>query len=405
MSVYLDSEVKQLEGVILHSPGKEVESMTPRGAEEVLFNDIMPGSVVSKEHKILKSFLGTVTSVYELKDLFSEVLRDTEQREAFLSSLRDVYGDAVLPLTDLPAGELADTVITGILKKRNSLENFLSHDNYDIPPLPNLYFMRDGAAVFRNSVILGRMAHPVRRNEERVLQAVFTGHPLLKEAHLIKPESGSIEGGDILSAGKNLLLIGISERTTPDAVDGVLKKILNRYDEPMKVIAVILPKRRETIHLDMILTFVDEEILLLYEPYFFGRHSLPVVLMNLVPGKEPAVRYAYSLSRALDECGVSFSYVSCGGDLEIAKEREQWFAATNVFSFAPGKALAFEFNSATLDAFSRSGFDVRSVHDFLSGSDDPGSYRRLIVTLPGLELSRGGGGLRCMTLPFARSNS
>jgi arginine deiminase len=200
-------------------------------------------------------------------------------------------------------------------------------------------------------------------------------------------------------------LIGISERTTPDAVDGVLKEILTRYDEPINVIAVILPKRRETIHLDMILTFVDEEILLLYEPYFFGRHSLPVVLMNLVPGKEPAVRYADSLSGALDECGAAFDYVSCGGNREIAGEREQWFAATNVFSFAPGKALAFEFNTATLEAFVSSGFDVKGVDDFLSGRDNTDSHRRLIVTLPGLELSRGGGGLRCMTLPFLRRSS
>jgi arginine deiminase len=405
MGVYIQSEVQELQEVILHSPGKEVETMTPSNAGEVLFNEIMPGSVVSREHATLKSFLKTICKVYEIKDLFIEALDIPAAREDLMESLRSMYGKTAYSMENLSSADLAETLITGKPIDRNSLSNFLSTEHYDIPPLPNLYFMRDGAAVYRNTILLGRMAHRVRRSEEAVLRTVFTGHPIFSESRVFQSDNGTMEGGDIFVVRKDLLVLGLSERTAPEAVDSLLAGIVSHFGEPIKVLAVVLPKKRAVIHLDMIMTFLDTQTLLLYEPYFFGRENLPVIRMDIIPGREPSVRYADSLSAALKECGLECGYVSCGGCRELEREREQWFAATNVFSFAPGKAAAFSFNTATLEALSQSGFQIKEVEHFINGTESTKDYDKLIVTVPGLELSRGGGGLRCMTLPIERQAS
>ena len=164
MSVYLDSEIGRLKRVIVHSPGTEIEQMTPESARQLLYHDIIPISVVSREHEKLKAFLSQVAEVYEMKDLVTSVINANGAAKGAV--IRAICpDDRAGELIRMDTEELVDTLIGGLPARRHTLTDYLSERLYDIPPLPNLYFMRDGAMVFRDRALVGAMAHKVRVNE------------------------------------------------------------------------------------------------------------------------------------------------------------------------------------------------------------------------------------------------
>ena len=407
MSVYLDSEIGRLKRVIVHSPGTEIEQMTPESARQLLYHDIIPISVVSREHEKLKAFLSQVAEVYEMKDLVTSVIDAGGAAKGAV--VRAISPDnRAGELLRMDTEELVDTLIGGLPARRHTLTDYLSERLYDIPPLPNLYFMRDGAMVFRDRALVGAMAHRVRVNESLLLKAAFSYVPQLGSEGILFDgvlEGGGdvrLEGGDFMPVSRNTMILGVSERSSSEAVDRLAHNLIDTFAEPFHILVVMLPHEPSTIHLDMVFTLVDHHEALVYAPYVLGPKRLRVVRMDVAPGRETGIREVPGLLEGLGELGVELEPVLCGGKSEGYQQREQWMSGTNVLAVAPGKVIGYDCNVATADAFAEAGFTVRPVDVFISGEEHIDDHERLLVLTPGVELARGGGGARCMTLPVER---
>ena len=409
--VWIDSEIGRLRRVVVHTPGREIESMTPRTASEVLYHDIIPISVVSDEHAVLRRLLGLVAQVDEVTDLLAGALSNSGVRERLVHAVcrKEPATRRTDELLALPPAELVATLVAGLPARRDTLEAVLYGPEHDLPPLPNLYFMRDSSFVLRDSVVIGAMAHPVRTTEAMLLRALFSASPragtgILLDGCADDPARNGIrlEGGDVLVLRRDLLVVGISERTSASALDELATRTAATVGEPLRVIAVLVPHDRSTIHLDMIFTLVDHDTALVYEPYVTGPQRLDVYRMHLEPGRSTRIEKSDGLVAALADEGAPVRTIPCGGSDPVVREREQWLSAANAFAFAPGKAIGYDCNVATMEAFSRAGFAVHRADEFLSGRRNVDDYDHLYVGMPGINLARGGGGPRCMTLPILR---
>ncbi len=408
---YIDSEIGKLEEVIIHSPGEEIEVMTPQTAEKLLYNDILPLSVVRKEHNVLKNFLKTVSKVVDVRDVLLDIADHSETRKLIIDRIE---GGGSLPgrldeLEKLDSDKFCRTMIEGLKSRKSTLSSFLSEEEFDYFPLPNLYFTRDSAMVFRNFGIAGTMAYKVRKSESLLMKIIFSTHYRLPEERILFYNNSSmdrkvsLEGGDFLVFNSNTLIIGLSERTSPDAVDLLIEKLGRRIDDEITVYCVLLPKKRATIHLDMVFNIINRNEVLVYEPYICGVNKLRIIKIKSDSSGMRKIEEVDSLLGDLEKSGYRMEPVFCGGDDPIKQQREQWMSGNNFFAFEPGKIIGYDCNSATLSSLEKAGYSVRSAEIFINGKDRPENYSKLAVTIPGTELARGGGGVRCMTMPVRRS--
>lgn len=409
-SVRIESEIGRLRRVIIHSPGSEVEAMTPREAERDLYNDIIPLAAVQQEYVKLRDFLRSVATTYELTDLLEACLSDEQKRLQFLQEYSTI--NPIAPIIDelmaLSPKELAHAILTGIIAPHNSLAHSLNPHSFVANPMPNAYFMRDSLAVIGDRIVSAAFAFDVRMAEAYISRFIFLHHPdFQNEGILIDgPEERNrlvtIEGGDIHVLNPRVLVIGISERTTAFAVDRLAQRIAHTAEAPITIFAVDLPKERATIHLDMVFTMIDRHAALAYKPVVVDAQRTRVYRLDIEPQGEIHYREEKNLFEGLQKAGIELEPVLCGNGHPVYQEREQWLSGANSFAFAPGKILMYSCNTHTLDALSAHGFAIVPAQDFLDGRAEPMAYDRLAVTFDGIELARGGGGARCMTLPVER---
>ena len=420
VEVNVQSEIGKLNGVILHTPGEEVENMTPENAERALYSDILNLSIARKEYKQLSEVLGKITKTYQVKDLLTNILKDDaiklevlnriEKIEPFIAEVTP-KGSIKDQLLDEDAEDLARLLIEGVEMKRDTLTKFLNKDWYDLRPLHNFFFTRDASMSMYNEVLIGRMANAVRDREAIIMQSIFDFTPgfntkTLNLARTPDPlRKLTIEGGDVLIARDDMLVMGNGMRTSTRAIDALMYNFINRNEDKVQHILVQeLPHSPESfIHLDMVFTFLDKDKCMVYEPLIMSPGNYQTVHIKIQHGKLISIRREKTLLHALKKLGMDLEPVYCGGEDETWNmEREQWHSGANFFCVAPGKVLGYARNNYTVEAMNNAGFEIIRANDVISNKVDLSKYEKYMITIEGSELPRGGGGARCMTMPINR---
>ena len=414
MNLNVQSEIGQLEGVILHSPGAEVENMTPGTAQRALYSDILNLSIAKREYAQLKGVLEKYTTVYQVMDLLAAVLEDYRHRESLIGKICRGEGatDYFDDLMGMPSAELARCLIEGVPAKINSLTSYLNDEYYALYPLYNFYFTRDASVTIGNNALICRMANKVRMRESLIMEAIFKGSGSFNcniiNAHDFHPGNADIfmEGGDILIARDDILLIGNGTRTSTQGIDMLVSRLCRNKGEGKKHVIVQLPHTPESfIHLDMVFTLLDRDRCMVFEPLILGNNQYQTVHMTIEDGKVTSIKSVADIPSELRKLGMDLQPVICGGSTdEWNQEREQWHSGANFFAIAPGKILSYARNIHTLDELNKNGFEIIPAWDIIEGKRDMNDYERCVVTIEGSELPRGGGGARCMTMPVSRKS-
>ena len=420
VEVNVQSEIGKLNGVILHTPGEEVENMTPENAERALYSDILNLSIARKEYKQLSEVLGKITKTYQVKDLLTNILKDDAIKLEVLNRIEKIEpfiaettpkGSIKDQLLDENAEDLARLLIEGVEMKRDTLTKFLNKDWYDLRPLHNFFFTRDASMSMYNEVLIGRMANAVRDREAIIMQSIFDFTPGFNTKTLsLNTESDplrklTIEGGDVQIARDDILVIGNGMRTSTRAIDALMYNFINRNEDKVQHILVQeLPHSPESfIHLDMVFTFLDKDKCMVYEPLIMSPGNYQTVHIKIQHGKLISIRREKTLLHALKKLGMDLEPVYCGGEDETWNmEREQWHSGANFFCVAPGKVLGYARNNYTVEAMNNAGFEIIRANDVISNKVDLSKYEKYMITIEGSELPRGGGGARCMTMPINR---
>lgn len=407
--IQLDSEIGALQTVVVHTPGLEMENMTPATAAQVLYDDILNLPLALNEHRQLKGVLERVATVVELHDLLAEVLRRDRVRRGLIEELTRLFRcpEVFAELVEMDPEPLATQLVQGTPKRADSLEKYLDPSRYAIPPLPNTFFTRDATMCVNDRVVIGSMAYRARAAEALLLKAVFKYHPNISSNGFYfdgtaNPASEvTIEGGDLLVVREDLVLIGYSERTSVAGIDRLMRAIASQ-GPVTDFIVVEIPKSRATIHLDMIFTMVDRDQCVVYPPLITGTQRCRAFHCRFGTGEGAHIREHPDVLSALAAQGIDLQPIACGGSDEFHQEREQWASGANFFAFGPGRILGYKHNLHTLDALSAAGFRILDADDVLGGDAPMPEAGKLAVSIDGAELSRGGGGCRCMTMPLAR---
>ena len=397
------SEIGKLNKVLLHRIGSEVDGLVPDNFARLLFDDIPYLKVAQQEHDrfadILREngvevvyYADEVAKAIEKPDIKDRFIREMLDEVNFSS--RGVKEAIYAYLIAMTPRDLVNKVIAGIrktdipdYKPRTLAEKINEAYPFYMDPMPNMYFTRDQAACIGNGVTIHHMSTATRRRESLLFRYIyeFNGDfaPAGTEKWYDYNDPLSLEGGDILVLSKEIVAVGLSQRTTAAGIERLTKNLLAESDF-RKVLVFNIPKKRAFMHLDTVLTMVDHDKFTIH-PEIEG--PLQIYELSLKANEEIKLK---SMTGDLDdilakELGLPrVSLIRCGGDDVMAAQREQWNDGSNTLCIAPGKVITYERNYVTNGLLDKNGIEV--------------------LTMPSSELSRGRGGPRCMSCPVNRDD-
>ena len=404
-NVRVSSEIGELETVIIHSPGQEVELMTPCDAQSALYSDILNMDVAQNEHTHLSGVLSKVTKTLFVKDLLSDIVKNPTARQELI--LRICEAEPIRGMREYLESRTEELLVRNVIEGVQFSElQIKSEQRFAHRPLYNLLFTRDPSVTVNNRILVADMNYPIRQREAIMMNIVYNYHPVFGgvDTFSLKQQNraATIEGGDLHIIREDLFLLGIHPRTNISGVQAFVEaqsEVMPKF----QLITFELPTEPASfIHLDMAFTMLNHDECVIFAPLILNNskyHTLRIVVdgCNIRYHDEP------TLLTALKNAGIDFRPIHCGGTTEeFAPDREQWHSGTNFFCFAPGKVLGYGRNRHTLEALNNAGYNIVPSTEVISGAVDLSKEKKVVVTIPGAELARGGGGCRCMTMPIKR---
>lgn len=407
MAIHVKSEIGKLKKVMLHRPGKELEHLVPGDLERLLFDDIPYLKTAQNEHDLFAGIMrGAGVEVVYLEDLTAEVLKGNEElkrqfvgqfvaegkvadekiRESLVSYLMEIKDEKELVLkmmSGVRAGELE------VKAKRPLVDLVKTDSQFILDPIPNLYFTRDPFACIGDGVSLNCMYSRTRRRETLFGKYVLENHPDFAghtPFYYKRELPYAIEGGDILNLSNKVLAIGISQRTTAEAIELLAQRIFgDESSEIETILALDIPAIRAFMHLDTVCTQVDYDKFTIH-PGILGTLRIFEITKSdkkdEINVAETHASLAEVLAKHLKLDKVTL--IRCGGKDTIASEREQWNDGSNTLCIEPGKVVVYDRNYVTNQILRENGIRV--------------------LEMTSSELSRGRGGPRCMSMPLERES-
>jgi arginine deiminase len=408
---YVGSEIGCLKRIIVQNPCVILHRLTNINKEDFLFDDVLDIDTAEKEHQDFCNILKNEgVEIFFLHNLLSEIIENQEAKEWLLNMqcssnflCRSISNEVKSFFSNQSAEFITNYLIGGILWKdlgynyNQASHSLISHTispmDFVLPPLPNHLFTRDSSTWIYNGVSLNPMAKHIRKRESTILSAIYKFHPIFTSCdfnfwsdndHEDHNISNRIfwEGGDILIIGNGIVMIGVGDRTSVQGIEKLAKELL--YKSPVdKIIVAELPKERSYIHLDSVLTMLDQNCFTFY-PAIVNTMQIWQVTANNNHGlhiKKITESLFDYLAKQLS-CK-KLRLIPTGGDF-FQMVREQWNSANNMLTIRPGVAVGYKSNYKTIENMRNAGIKV--------------------LTFAGSELSRGRGGARCMSCPFERDD-